>query len=384
MADPVFSINASLGSSLVISFIFLDYVRKYNTDPFQRSLFLTVLCGSLIAVLCEWASRILTGMPGTRAANALYAVISLFFLAQNCAYYCFSVFIDYFIHTDPRRTKGLLAVTAAFLALYFLSVLGNGVWHYYFSITGDGVYTPGPLYPLRLGVSCFPLFCTALMILRAAKRFTASQLYLLLFFSVLISGGAALDIVFRLSNALWPCFTAALLYLYFFILQADSRIDSLTGIGNRYSFNEFISNLAKQGAKQSYAIVLIDLDRFKEINDALGHLEGDNALRDMALIIKSCIRSTDFAARYGGDEFILAAKAETNMEIIMERIEEALKSQNERGGRPYTLQISYGLDIFTTHGGQSIEDFLAHIDRLMYQHKARRRALVESGPEGIE
>jgi diguanylate cyclase (GGDEF)-like protein len=118
---------------------------------------------------------------------------------------------------------------------------------------------------------------------------------------------------------------------------------------------------------------MIDMDRFKEINDTLGHLEGDNALRDMATIIKSVIRHSDFAARYGGDEFILAARAEYDIGRIMTRIQENIDLQNSKGTRPYKIYMSYGCDVYTTNSGRSIQEFISHIDSLMYKNKEENR-----------
>jgi diguanylate cyclase (GGDEF)-like protein len=117
---------------------------------------------------------------------------------------------------------------------------------------------------------------------------------------------------------------------------------------------------------------MIDMDHFKEINDTLGHLEGDNALRDMAAIIKGSLRSNDFAARYGGDEFVIAARAEFDINRIMERVQAAIDNQNSKNLRPYKIEISYGVGVFTSQSDQSIEEFLVHIDGLMYKHKAER------------
>jgi diguanylate cyclase (GGDEF)-like protein len=124
---------------------------------------------------------------------------------------------------------------------------------------------------------------------------------------------------------------------------------------------------------------MIDMDHFKQINDTLGHLEGDNALRDMAAIIKSCIRQTDFAARYGGDEFILATRAEYDIKRLIERIEQSMTSQNELGKRPYKLQMSYGYDIYASSDKRPIKDFLSHIDSLMYQNKMENRKKEAEG-----
>jgi diguanylate cyclase (GGDEF)-like protein len=127
---------------------------------------------------------------------------------------------------------------------------------------------------------------------------------------------------------------------------------------------------------------MIDMDHFKEINDTLGHHEGDNALRDMASIIKNNIRHSDFAARYGGDEFIIAAKEDDSTEKIMEKIQRAVTAHNEKNQRPYKLRISYGVDTFTTNSGIAMQEFLTHIDSLMYKNKSSRRRRSDAEPAG--
>jgi diguanylate cyclase (GGDEF)-like protein len=292
-----------------------------------------------------------------------------------------------------------------FLSFWCFSVVLNLKYRFYFYISGDNIYTPGKYYFIRFVINYLVIpLCTIDMIF-SSKAIQRAQVYLILFFGFLTGAGAALDVIVDTGSLTWPCFATALLYIYFFIVQSDLKIDSLTGIGNRYSFNEFIDRLARQGGRraspsredsgnlrrsygagESWAIVMIDMDHFKEINDTLGHLEGDNALRDMAAIIKSCIRRSDFAARYGGDEFVLATRAENDIRRLMGRIRDAIAAQNEKKIRPYTLEISYGFDIFATGGEQSIEDFLVHVDSLMYKHKAERRRasdrITRAKPEG--
>jgi diguanylate cyclase (GGDEF)-like protein len=382
-------LNTALGACLIIILIFLDYIRKFNTDVFQRRLFLIVLASAFLATTADFIARIFGGTSGM--VFMLYAVNSLFYVFQFFTYYFTFAFIDYFAYGNIGRTKKFIRIIAVCFCLWCLSLVLNLKYHFYFYISPDTFYTPGPYYPVRL-ITNYLIIPACVIDMFFSKTIQRAQVYLILFFGFLTGTGAALDIIMKTGSLTWPCFAAALLYIYFFIVRSDSKIDSLTGIGNRYSFNEFIDRLARQGGKkvplsqeasennrrpygagESWAIVMIDMDHFKEINDTLGHLEGDNALRDMAAIIKGCIRRSDFAARYGGDEFVLATRAENDIRRLMERIKGAIKVQNEKKFRPYTLEISYGYDVFTTGGDQSIEDFLVHVDSLMYKHKAERR-----------
>jgi diguanylate cyclase (GGDEF)-like protein len=369
-----FYLNTFLGASFTIILMVIDYTRKYNTNAFQRSIFLALLGATLAAAAADFTSDALGGLPGLPVHYGLYASVSVFLTAQNLSFYLCFVFIDYFAYKNEERSGKMLKVLFVLMILYAVSVLVNLPLGYYFYISEDNSYTPSKLYLLRLCISYFPLLLAFADVLVSAARFRQAQIFSLIFFGVLTASGAALDIVLRTGNLIWPCYTAALLYFYFFIIQSDSRLDSLTGLGNRFNFNEFIMRLSRQGSKEPYSIAMIDMDHFKEINDTLGHLEGDNALRDMASIIKGCIRETDFAARYGGDEFILAVNSENNIEKLMERIQQAIDNQNEKGRRPYRLQMSYGWDVFTADSGRSMEDFLVHIDKLMYKNKMSKRS----------
>jgi diguanylate cyclase (GGDEF)-like protein len=296
------------------------------------------------------------------------------------------VFVDYFAYKDEERVKKILKVLAVLTALYIVAVLVNLPLHYFFYISEDNYYTPSKLYALRLFISCFPLALSFFEVFASAGQFKHSQIVSIVFFGILTGIGAGLDITLGDSYLIWPCFAAGLLYFYFFIVQSDSKLDSLTGLGNRFSFNEFIERLSRTGTKESYSIVMIDMDHFKAINDTFGHLEGDNALRDMALIIKSCVRGTDFAARYGGDEFVLAIKSEYNIEKLMERIQQAVDNQNKRGKRPYKLEMSYGWDVFSSGSSSdpaTVENFLDHVDKLMYKNKMAKKDNTQDKAEPL-
>jgi diguanylate cyclase (GGDEF)-like protein len=370
-----FYLNVSLGASLIISLIIVDYVRKYNTDVFQRNLFLSVLFSTLAAVITDFVNRALGGIPGIEIHNVLYLDLSLFLTAQNAAFYLIYIFIDYFVFKSEERSRTILKIFGAFMAVYVISVMANLVYNYYFYISEDNYYTPAALYMVRLGISYLPLLLSIGILFISRGKIRRVQVYSIIFFGILTGIGAGLDIALRRGSLIWPCFAAALLYFYFFIVQSDSKLDSLTGLGNRFSFNEFIAKIADK----SYSIIMVDMDHFKEINDTQGHLEGDNALRDMASIIKGCLRSTDFAARYGGDEFIIAVRSEFNVERLMERIQSAINNQNDKETRPYKLQMSYGWDTFLPEGERTVEEFLAHIDKLMYQNKMAKRAGRNAG-----
>jgi diguanylate cyclase (GGDEF)-like protein len=367
------AINSILGSCFVLGLIFADYVSKYNTDSFQRTLFLTILVSIFVAMVCDFFFFAFMGIPGWVIHILLVVVLTGYYAFQVAAYHFIFVFIDYLIYNDKGRTKKILYMESCVLVLHLVILVLNHWLHFYFSVSEDNLLAREKLYAIRIIISYAPVIFFLFDLIVSHSKVYKIHIFLICFFFIITGIGAAVDIILNSGALVWPCLSSALLYAYFFIVRTDSKIDSLTGIGNRYAFNEFITNLSRQTVKQSYSIVMIDMDHFKAINDTLGHLEGDNALRDMAVIIKGSLRHNDFAARYGGDEFVLAATANSDINRIMERIQTAIDNQNSKSLRPYKIEISYGMDVFTTHGNQSIEEFLVHIDSLMYKNKAERR-----------
>jgi diguanylate cyclase (GGDEF)-like protein len=364
------ALNSILGSCLVLALIFADYISKHNTNSFQRSLFLALLISIFIALVCDFFFFAFNGVPGKAVHILIVVVLTIYYISQVATYYFIFVFIDYLVHDDKIRTKKIMYLVMSIIVLHFVIIVLNCRFPFYFSVSQDNLLIKEKLYVIRIIISYLPVAFFICEIVVSSEKFYKTHIFLICFFIFLISGGGVMDIILNSGALFWPCLTSALLYCYFFILKTDSRVDALTGIGNRYAFNEFIANLSRKPTKQAYSIVMIDMDHFKAINDTLGHLEGDNALRDMAAIIKSSLRSNDFAARYGGDEFVVAVRVDSDIGRIMERIHAAIDNQNSKNLRPYKIEISYGVGVFT--GDQSIKEFLACVDGLMYKNKAER------------
>jgi diguanylate cyclase (GGDEF)-like protein len=371
--------NTAAGSCLIIILIAVDYFHKFNTDYFQRKILIITLCAVFISVILDFAVQITKETAGKNISGTVFCLTSVYFIARNCSFYFGAAFIDYFTHSNKGRTNKFLRVTCAFLILYAVSVILNMRFGYFFTISEDNILVRGNFFVCHLALTFLPIPIVIIDVLLAPKQFKLTQGPLILVFLLITVTGAVLDVIFEKTDSskvslIWPCVTAAILYIYFFIVKSSSKIDSLTGIGNRYSFNEFIDKMTKHKAREDYTIAMLNIDRFREINDTLGHLEGDNALRDMAAIIKGSIRRSDFAARYGGDVFVLVTSTADNIQRIINRIKESMESQNSLRSRPYQLYMSYGYDIYTTNIGHSIHDFIDHIESLMYKYKEAKNA----------
>jgi len=174
-------------------------------------------------------------------------------------------------------------------------------------------------------------------------------------------------------DTFWPVITALLLYAYLFVILNESKIDSLTGLNNRYSFFEFTARLLRNKPGETWTITLIDINDFKSLNNVYGNLEGDNVLRALADIIKDSIKEEDFAARYDGDAFLLLTKNKNNTDYLISVVMKKLDDYNKSGYKPYNIDISYGSALFPTDESIPIDDFLNHIQSLMKKYNDDKR-----------
>lgn len=160
-------------------------------------------------------------------------------------------------------------------------------------------------------------------------------------------------------------------------LKVASRIDGLTGLFNRRYWQERFEQaykLAKRREKPSTALML-DIDHFKKVNDTYGHQAGDSVIQSLAHLIKRCVRETDLAGRYGGEEFavILTDSAVDNAVTVAERLRRlAEHSQVEHEGQIIKFNISVGLAEFSPLCDSPME-WLERADQALYQAKQTGR-----------
>jgi len=165
-------------------------------------------------------------------------------------------------------------------------------------------------------------------------------------------------------------------------LNYEAKHDSLTGLPNRAAFIERIEsalNKSHQNHNYKFAVLFVDLDRFKVINDSLGHLIGDELLITIAKILANCSRPCDFVARLGGDEFtILLDKIKTIDEAsaIAGRIQAHLQESFCFQGHTVFTSASIGI-VMGNSRYQDISEILRDSDIAMYRAKARGKARHE-------
>jgi diguanylate cyclase (GGDEF)-like protein/PAS domain S-box-containing protein len=160
-------------------------------------------------------------------------------------------------------------------------------------------------------------------------------------------------------------------------IRALAMTDALTGLANRATFIDRLGQAfaAAQRGAPPFAILYLDLDRFKDINDTLGHSAGDMLLKSVSERLKSCVRETDLVARLGGDEF---AVLQTNLDdvasagVLASKIHDALSAPYPLGDTEMRITVSIGISPYMSETAGP-DEMLAHADIALYRAKDEGR-----------
>ncbi|MDB5796207.1 MAG: response regulator receiver protein [Paucimonas sp.] len=169
--------------------------------------------------------------------------------------------------------------------------------------------------------------------------------------------------------------------------QAEERAhglaihDALTGLLNRRSLTEALDHAIARSSRQehSLAVLFLDMDRFKAVNDTLGHDVGDELLIEIARRITGAVRETDVVARLGGDEFVVLMEAlptYSDAAAVAHKIVHATNAPCDIHGHCLKASMSIGISLFP-QDGTSAHELMKHADLAMYHAKQRRRGSVE-------
>lgn len=156
--------------------------------------------------------------------------------------------------------------------------------------------------------------------------------------------------------------------------------DPLTGLPNRNLLKDrTMQAIARAQRKhENFALLFLDLDRFKEVNDSMGHAAGDALLVDVAKRLTGCVREEDTIARLGGDEFVvlLDGPAQKNqIRAVADKIRDALRKPYRLGSQLASVTVSIGMSLYPVDG-QDTDALLGHADSAMYRAKQHGRDLV--------
>lgn len=249
---------------------------------------------------------------------------------------------------------------------------GSFKFNWIFAITDENIYMRGPLWFVSPMVSYFYYFINLLFLYKVREKLNREELLILSLLALIPSLLSIVQLYYFVYLTIWNSVAIAVVINYIFIVYSQIKIDPLTRLGNRIAYDEYIAIISKKSGIV-LAVVNIDLDDFKHINDIFGHHEGDKVLRVFARHLEEVFDGKGVPLRLGGDEFIVLVK-ESRREIVemyVETLKTNINTYNETSNMPYHIQFSYGTAIFD-NTYNNIHELIQHSDKLMYEEKNKR------------
>ncbi|MER2541217.1 MAG: GGDEF domain-containing protein [Azonexus sp.] len=163
-----------------------------------------------------------------------------------------------------------------------------------------------------------------------------------------------------------------------------SVTDSLTGLFNSRHLHERLQSEMERAQRyqRPLSLLVIDCDNFKRINDTFGHLEGDKVLQTLAKVIGQCLRRTDSAYRYGGEEFVLILpEAEIGSAgMLAERLRKGFADETVRSDNDQEIRCTVSIGLATYQSGETESQFIRRADEANYEAKRRGKNCVVAAP----
>jgi len=359
----------------VLTVICVYSFKRNEIRSIQQKLYIAVLLANILLLILDTLSRA-DGKLGTiyplinQVGNFMLFLLVPILASIWCLHVNFQVFHD--LKKIKKLTLLLLVPFSINAGIVIISQFTG--WYYY--IDTNNIYHRGPFFVASAMITILLIFAAFVFSVLNRKKISKKNLFSLIFFPVPPLLGTLLQIfiygyAFTLNSVV-----LSLLIVFLDMNEYAIYNDHLTGIGNRKKLDAVLNESIRRSSPQrTFSLVMMDIDDFKKINDTYGHVMGDKALKAYAKMLKECIRSRDFVVRHGGDEFglVLDVYDDMSLESALRRINDCVDLVNDMQQFPFRLGFAQGHAVYDYQSHLTAEDFIKHVDMLMYENKREKQ-----------
>lgn len=333
----------------------IEHAKKFN--------YLWAILATAAVVLAEVGTVLYEG--GALASRPLY-------IACNVAGFSMTPLISVLLATvfGNAKVRELGLVLLPCYANALLALL-SPVYGFIFTVSQEGAYQRGSLFAVFIAAYIWGVMVLLGAIVNAGKRYRYRLRGKLLAMFAFLILGTTTQIVFPAVHTSWTSVTLVLALHYGFVCEFNGSLDALTKLYNRKSYASEIERLKK---KTHFAVILMDVDDFKRVNDLYGHPYGDQCLAKLAALMHETFYKIGTCYRIGGDEFCVLCSTVDEEKLTSEMQFLTAKIEVCRVQDPLLPWISYGCHICVGAQGENIIQTIQAADRQMYASKARHKA----------
>lgn len=380
--DTVLYIEINL-IGIILLFIMLFSINSayFDVDKIGKLLFKNMLMVNMFVFVFDIGMSLLDGkmFAGARTLLIVFTVLYLIFNPVACLVW--ALYGDYKLHGDIKALKNRMWLYLIPVFISSIVIVCSIFTGWVFNIDENNIYNRGSLSLVVPIISAiYPILITimAFVKLSGGDKSLNKEVYLNIFvFPALPAIGTVLQMMVYGLPLIWICMTLSIFIIFVNIQNKQLLIDKLTGVYNRYYLEYRLDYTMKNLDEGSDLYVLmVDIDRFKNINDSHGHLEGDLAIKAVASCLCQACKKQGDVARYGGDEFLIMYKCKKDNDIstLIDSIKSAVADMNLKNYLPFQIEISVGYCKFDVESIEDISSFVEKADEQMYINKKNREA----------
>ncbi len=361
---------------VICFFMYFNFTfGKLRKKSFDRMLFDSVVLATNLLLISDCISWLLNGIKEYYISS--FIITAFYYTMHAVIISLWILYCDFQINESYLQIRKRMVVLIPLCMLSLVVAFTSNYTSILFNISSNNIYTRGDFYIIFMIINfvflLYSVYIVAQKIIKDRKNNTRNKrLIILLIYPFLPIIGTLIQASFYGVNIIWITTSVALLLVYFNFQSTQLITDPLTGINNRYSFDRVLDKELKGRLNnKDKFIALIDLNKFKAINDNYGHFEGDEVLKIVANKLLKCVNTNDFIARIGGDEFVILGERENKREIeqLIDDIKNAINNYNEISNKDYKISLSIGYSKQNEILSKDKEDMLKEADSKMYLDK---------------
>jgi len=367
---------------ILLGIILMTQRQSKATSAAQRR-FNSLIYATMMMLFVDAACWLIDGAQFLFARELNYALETIYYVLHVLLPYLWALYVEGSLSTDIQAANRRIMIATIPLILFILALGFNLEYGFVFTIDAQNIYHRAD------GVYVYAFFSYAYLIYGSIRSLIKARgaswvddrrrYYTMAFFAVLPSLGGFIQLFFYGVSLNWILASVSILLVYIDAQNRQISTDPLTSLNNRRELSKYLARETDDREQQygrQLALIMMDVDDFKQINDTYGHFYGDGVLIAVSEILKSSCKNTEaFLARYGGDEFciVLHSSAEVDAEELIARVHANVSLWNETHKQMRSIGLSIGFAEWDAQNDISYETLLARADQRMYEEKNAKK-----------
>jgi len=366
MIDKIIFFDINIFSIALLLIMLLIIFFKKGFFSFSSSLFISLIAFNILGLILEPVTWLLDGNHGIIYFIFGHLTNALLILTAPILIGLWASYLDYKLFLSKKRVKKLHYYQHPTILIGFLLLL-NIFTPVFYSINPEtNVYSSGYLQFLRYVLSYLIFFRLFYLVINNNTKDNALVIRGIIIFLIVPGVGSIIQFFYSSLLFTWSSLALSVILLYVFLETTSGNLDYLTKLYSRRLLENYLNTLIED--QKDFQVIMMDLDRFKSVNDLYGHHVGDQVLISFSNIIKQCYHKEMFASRLGGDEFFVVLK-DNNADTAINYINSI---KNELISDPYLSRfafLNFSAGYVKYDHIMTLDDILTGADHRMYKEK---------------